>query len=194
MANDDARKVLRVPGRLCINPSDLSAVWPHGGTGLGSVRAVMLRRFSGCWPATAEAFGGAPVEYLEAGESWALAATVRTFQDDVVRRIFPSTAAGTVSQRRVVSAPGTVDAGAWVSGRSVVLCFTPEGATQAKSATAPDVDAPFVLIYRALPLIASDVEVPLEGGQDFGIDVVFQGIRDSSGRVMAIGPRVDLSL
>lgn len=194
MATDDPRRVLRVPGRLAIAPSNLSLVWPHGGTGLGAVNGVRLKRFGGCWPATAEAKGGAPVEYLEAGESWALAATVRTDQDDAIRRIFPNTSVGTTSQRRVVSAPGSVHAGDWVSDRSVVLVFTPDGATHAKSATAPDVDAPFVLLYRALPLIAADVEIPLELGEDFAIDVVFHGIPDSSERVMAMGRRPDLTL
>lgn len=194
MATDDPRKVLRVPGRLAIGPTDLTLAWPHGGTGLGAVRGVRLKRFGGLWPATSEAHGGAPVEYLEAGESWALACTVRTHQDDVIRRIFPNTASGTTSQRRVVSAPGSVHAGDWVSGRSVVLVFTPEGATQAKSATATDADAPFVVLYRALPLLAADIEIPLELGEDYALDVVFQGIPDSSGRVLAMGPRVDLTL
>lgn len=194
MANDDPRRILRVPGRLAINPTDLALAWPHGGTGLGAVKGVMLKRFGGLWPARAEAFGGAPVEFLEAGESWAVASTVRTNQDDAIRRIFPGTSTGTVTQRRVVAAPGSVHPGDWASGRSVVLVFTPEGATHAKSATAPDQDAPFVLVYRAIPAIADDVEVPLELGKDWGIDVVFHGIRDTSGRVMAFGPRSDLTL
>lgn len=197
MATDDPRRILRVPGRLSHGCTDLTAVWPHGGTGLGAVKGVMLKRFGGLWPATAEAFGGAPVEYLEAGEAWAIAATIRTDQDDVIRRIFPNTAAGTVSQRRVVSAPGSTPthAGDWVSARSLTaLVFTPEGATQAKSATSPDVDAPFIVIYRALPLIANDVEIPLELGAEWAIDVTFQGIPDSTGRVMAFGRRGDLTL
>ena len=193
MATDDPRRILRVPGRLSWGATDLTAVWPHGGTGLGAVKGVRLQRIGAAYPLTMEAKGGIPVEYNEEGPAWLLAATIRTFEDDAIQRVFRNTAAGTTSQRRVVTEPGTVRAGNWLSGRSGVLVFTPEGATQAKSATAPDTDAPFVVLYRVLPLLKSDVAIPLELGEPFEIDVVFQAIPDSSDRLLAMGPRNDLS-
>ena len=194
MAADDPRMVRRIPGRLAFGCTDLTTAWPHGGTGLGSAFGATLTRFGGSYPVTIEAFGGEPVEYLEAGEVWGIGATLRTFNDDAVDTLFPNTAAGTMSDRQVVSAPGSVRAGNWMSARAVLLVFTPEGATHAKSDTAPDVDAPFVVLYNAIPLIDESAELALEQDVLFGIPCLFAGIRDSSGRVMKMGPRKDISL
>jgi len=164
MAADDARRVLRIPARISFGCTDLTAAWPHGGTGLGATRQVVLIRTGGAYPVTAEAFGGEPVEYLEPGEVWGVGFTLRTFVDDALDLIFPNTAAGTNTSRQVISAPGTVRAGNWASGRGVVLVITPEGATQAKSATAPDVDAPFVVLHKAIPMIEESARMMFENG------------------------------
>ncbi len=42
MGTTDVSQVLRVPGRLCINPTNLATAWPHGGTGLGVVGSSVL--------------------------------------------------------------------------------------------------------------------------------------------------------
>lgn len=194
MAADDARRIQRIPGRLAFGCSDLTAVWPHGGTGLGATKAVLFQIVSASYPVTAEAFGGEPVEYIESGVVVGLGCTLRTFEDDAVDLLFRNTAAGTQTQRQVISEPGTVRAGNWMSGRGVLLVFTPEGMTQAQSATAPDVDAPMLVIYRAIPMIDETASLDLERGQEFGIRVMFRGIRDSSGRVYKMGPRADISI
>lgn len=194
MAADDPRRILRAPGRLSFGCTDLTAVWPHGGTGLGATKKVQFQRAGMAYPVTMEAAGGEPVEYLEPGVVVALGAMLRTFHDDAVDLLFRNTSAGAETQRQVIAEPGTVRAGNWMSGRGVVLVFTPEGATQAQAATAPDVDAPFVVFFNAIPLIREQAELELERGVEFGIPVLFRGIRDSSARVWAMGPRADLSL
>lgn len=194
MAADDVRKVLHLPGRLSFGCTDLDLAWPHGGTGLGASRGVMFQAVGGAYPVTIEAYGGEPVEYIEPGVVVGIAAFLRGFTDDAVDLMFRNTAAGTTTQRQVVSEPGTVRAGNWMSGRGVKLVFTPEGATHAKSATAPDVDAPFIVLYKAIPLIQEAAEMALQRGKEYGIPVLFQGIRDASGRTYTKGPRSDLSL
>ena len=190
----DVRTIRRVPGRLAYGCTDLTAAWPHGGTGLGAVRGIMLRRYSASFPVTIEAYGGIPVEYLEAGEAWGIAARVRTDDDDAISTLFPNTAVGTTTQHRVVSAPGTVKAGAWASAREVVLVFTPEGATHAQSATAPDVEAPFVILYRALPMLAEQAEIAFHRTDDLGIPALFMGIPHSTKGTLKWGRRRDLTL
>lgn len=194
MAADDARMVRRIPGRLAFGCTDLTLAWPHGGTGLGSSEGCTLTRFGGSYPVTIEAYGGEPVEYVEAASVWGLGCVLRTFNDDAVDLLFRNTTEGAITQRQVVTEPGAVRAGNWMSGRAVVLVFTPEGSTQVKSATSPDSDAPFVVLHAAIPMIQESAELRLEQDSIFGVPVLFAGIRDSSGNTMSMGPRVDLSL
>lgn len=195
MAADNVARVLRVPGRLAYGCDDLTAAWPHGGTGLGATRAVVLMKTGGPYPVTCEAYGGEPVEYLEEGAVWGLSCTIRTVEDDALSQVFRNTASGSTSQRRVVTEPGSVRAGNWMSTRALTpLVFTPEGATHAESATQPDVRAPFIVLHRALPALRDDIEIPLERDQEWAVRVVFRGIRDSSGNILDFGPRVDLTL
>lgn len=194
MAADDPLEILRVPGRLAHGCTDLALAWPHGGTGLGKTKMIVMQQRGTPYAVTMEAFGGEPVEYLEPGIIIGLACRIRTANDDALSLIFPNAAAGTTTQHQVVSDPGAVRAGNWMSGRGVVLVFTPEGSIHAKSATVPDVEAPFVVLYNAIPLLREDVDVPLSRGEEWAIDVVFQGIRDSSARIRKMGRRADLSL
>lgn len=191
----DNRKVLRVPGRLAYGCTDLSLAWPHGGTGLGSIRQVAWVSRAVPYPVTLEAMGGEPVEYIEPGIDCWLACTLRTNDDDPISKVFRNTAAGTSSQRRVVTEPGTVRAGNWMSGRAVSpLVFTPDGSLHALSRSTPDADAPFIILYRAIPMLREDLEIPLERTDEWAIQTTWRGIRDGSDRVYARGHRRDLSL
>jgi hypothetical protein len=191
----DTRKVLRVPGRFAYGCTDLTLAWPHGGTGLGVVKQVAWTERGAPYPLTLEAMGGEPVEYLEPGVDAFFAFILRTNDDNAISKVFRNTAAGTVSQRRVVTEPGTVRAGNWMSGRAVSpLVFTPEGSTHAWSRTTPDVDAPFFVLYNAIPHKREDLEIPLERTDEWAIGTTWHGIRDSSSRVYARGARKDLTL
>jgi hypothetical protein len=194
-AGHDPRKVMRVPGRLAYGCTDLTAVWPHGGTGLGSVRQVAWVERSVPYPITIEAMGGEAVEYVEPGVDVFLTFVLRTNDDNALQKVFRNTAAGTTSQRRLVTEPGTVRAGNWMSGRAVTpLVFTPEGSTHAWARATPDVDAPFIVLYSAIPMIRDDLEIPLERTDEWAIQTTWRGIRDSSARVFARGARKDITL
>lgn len=190
----DARLLRRVPGRLSYGCTDLTLAWPHGGTGLGLLRDPILRFYDGLYPVTIEAKGGVPVEYLERGDFVGFGCSLRGWDDDALSLLFPNTAAGTVTQRRITSSAGLRRAGNWASERSVVLVFTPEGATHAKSRTAPDVDAPFVVLHRAIPMVAESAELRLQRRDDVNLPVLFMGIENAAGKTYQIGPRRDLSL
>lgn len=190
----DPRLVRRVPGRLAYGCTNLASVWPHGGTGLGLVRGVVYREYGADYPVTVEAKGGAPVEYLRRGVIVGIGGILRGWDDDALSLLFPNTAAGTTSQRRVVGGTETVRAGNWMSGSGVVLVFTPEGATHAQSASTADVDAPFIVLHRAIPMLGETAELKLNRRDDTGMPVLFMGIENTNGKTRMIGPRRDLSL
>lgn len=194
MGTVDVRRVIRAPGRLAINPTNLAQAWPHGGTGLGATNKVMLISYGASYPVTIEAFGGEPVEHLEKGEVWGLGFHMRAWDPNALATLFPNTSVGSVSQKRGVSAPGAVKAGQWISDRSVKLVFTPEGATHAQSATQQDVDVPFVVLYKALPLLQAQAELVLARTDELKVPALFMGIRNASSQILEMRPRADITL
>ena len=56
MGAPNAMQALRMPGRFCVNPTDLTAAWPHGGTGIGLKVQTRLRLREGFMPIQAEEF------------------------------------------------------------------------------------------------------------------------------------------
>ena len=94
MSTPDVANVLRLPGRLCISPTDLSAVYPHGGTALGTFGKAMLRPIDPPFAVTAWEMGGAPVEFIEGGSRWALDVELREFDADAFASMFLFYAAG----------------------------------------------------------------------------------------------------
>jgi hypothetical protein len=184
MATYDVRRVLRVPGRLCINPTNLANAFPCGGTDLGAVRGIELRQDAPYYALTAEEFGFEPVEYLERGTVWGLSCVLRGWDANAIATLFPNTSTGTTTGEKVIAEPGSVRAGIVISGRSVKLAFVPDNAD----------GAPTVLLYKALPLIAVPFQIDLSRHQEMVLTVAFVGIRDASARVMAMGMRRDLTL
>lgn len=194
MATLDVSAIRRIPGRLAFGCTNLALAWPHGGTGLGAVRDVVAERVGAAYPVTIEALGGEPVEYLEPGEAWKLRFRVRTLDDDMMAKEFRTTAAGTVTQRRLVTFPSTAHAGEWMSAREFAVTFTPDGATHAVSATAPDSDAIFIHFYRILPVMGDPLAIALNGTEDIGTQCAWMALRHSSKGPLAIGRRRDISL
>lgn len=185
MATPAARRLLRAPGRLVANPTSLATTFPYGGTALGGSKAVILKCYAGHYPVTACELGGEPVEYLERGEIWGCQAFLRGFDDDAVAAVFPNTAAGTTTQHRVISGPGsTAKPGYRVSARSLVLLFVPDDPTRANA----------WLLYRACPMAGEPTDIQQSAKEEYGFDARFMGIRDTSARHVAIGRLEDLSL
>lgn len=176
--------VIRSPGRLVINPTDLTAAFPYGGTELGSVRQVTHLRFGADYALTAEEFGFEPVEYNQHGEIHGVSAFCRGFDDDVISALFPNTAAGTTSQHQVVTWPGTNRAGTWRSAVGVKLLFAPFNPI--------DVDA--IILYRGIPMDEDSARTPLAWQEEYGFPVTFMGIRDASGNGGQMGRLADLTV
>lgn len=184
MATADPRAILNVPGRICYGPSDLSTAYPHGGTDLGSVRQVVVRRVDARHEIRDEAFGQEIRDIVWGGENWALAFILRQFDENAVATIFPNTATGTTTQHIGIAAPGTVRPGTLLGTRSVVLLFSPY---------APEI-SPACLFYKAIPLPEETVELNLAIGKRFEIGCVFVGVRDTSNRIAQVKFIKDLSL
>lgn len=145
MSTSDLAQVTSAPGRLCINPTDLTLAFPHGGTSLGEVGEIGITIASGFYDIDAEEFGGRIVESVWTGENVWLACTLRQWDETAVGTIFPNTTTGTLSKRvglkgwEQVASP--VRPGSLLSARSVKLLFSPLDPQRNRAA----------IFYRALP-------------------------------------------
>ena len=184
MALPDATKIFRVPGRLCIDPTDLSTAFPHGGTAIGI--ASQIRVVTGIEEArvTAEELGGQAVEAILGKRDFVLGCLLRQWDNDAIGTLFGSDATTGSSGDKVINWPGTDRAGYQLSARSVKLCFTADRQTE----------HPSLLVYKAIPLVAEAEAMRLTVLAELVMPAVLLGIRDSSSRVAAMGLLSDLSL
>ena len=184
MTTPNVRDIFLSPGRFSMNPTDLSQMYPHGGTPLGVMKRGVIRPEVRYAFVTAEEFGGERVEGMVAYEGMVVAASLHSYDADAIGKVFPNTSTGAVSGKVVVTTPGAIRPGARLTDRACVLVFTPD-----------DEDRhPMLILRRALPAIEEAVELNVALDQEWGLGVVFYGIRDASGRVSSIGLRRDLSL
>tara|TARA_R100000963_G_C4642949_1_gene106666 strand:- start:1589 stop:2155 length:567 start_codon:yes stop_codon:yes gene_type:complete len=188
MSTAAVRDVLRIPGRLVINPTDITADFPHGGTEMGLTRDAEMRLGISTSLVTAEEWGQVPVEAVYAGESAVFAAVLREWDNDAISNIFPNTGTGTISGDRTIlgrSSGGSVNrAGYLLSNKSFILLFSPKAIDR----------HPMVIVRKAVPMVNETASLSLSLAEEFGIGVVFHAIPDSSGRLYDIGKREDLTL
>lgn len=184
MTTPNVRDNLKIPGRLSMNPTDLGAVYPHGGTPLGVCEEIVVRPEARYQFVTAEEYGGERVEGSVTYEGIVLAAVLKSYDLDMISKVFPNASAGSVSGKVALAAPGSVRTGARLSDRSCVLCFTPD-----------DEDRhPMLIVRRAIPAVEESAQLTLRIDESWALGVVFYGIRDSSSRLYSYGLRRDLSL
>ena len=186
MATARARDVLKIPGKLVKDPTDLAAAYPYGGTELGLYRSVVFNPGMSYRPILAEEHAMAAVEVLVGEMAPTVACTLRSYDDDAIAAIFPQQAAGGTSGHKVISwkATGTGRAGTRVSQSSMKLLFVPN---------AP-IRHPAIYIPDAMPAIAEDASVALSSGSEWGVNIVFHCRPDATDRLALAGRIVDLTL
>lgn len=186
MTTPNARSIIKLKGRLVANPTDLTLAYPHGGEELGLVARGRFVPNIRHQIVRAEEFGAQVTEVVRSGTGSAvLLALMRGYDDDMVKRVFPSTSVGTSSNTRLVEADAVSGGqGTLLSTSSIVLFFSPE-----------DVDQhPSILMYNALPLVEEAAEMQLDISSELTVAVAFRLVHDATFRNYRIGRREDLSL
>ncbi len=186
MSARDATKIPRGPGRLFLNPTDLSAA-TYGGTELGATRAHEYELMDSApgW-VLAEEFRSLPVEGVESGGLWMIFyALMRQADPTALAFLFPNTATGASTGDKVIvgDAAGTIRAGAKLSDRYAKVLFA-----------ANDPAHESVILYKALPVVVEGSRVMAEIMKERNIAASFVTIPDASGRLYKIGRLADLSL
>ena len=171
MAVETIENLMTVPGSLCINPTNLSLAFPHGGTSLGYVDEKELLPGMATAKLTAEEFGIMVVEELDLGRSWVYGAIVRGWDDDAYSTLFPGTSTGLSSGRTFVSETKTSPRqGLLLSANSVILCFSPDDLARHK----------MVVFHQAIPKLAETASINQKLRVEERIACVFQAIPNTS--------------
>lgn len=185
MATSNVRNVLRLPGELIKDPTDLSTTAPYGGTRLGLVRNLYFRPGLEHHAVTAEEWGNAVVDVVHGGSAPIFGVTLREVDNDAISALFLDSAAGSVSGDQVISfRADNGRAGTLVSTKEMKLLFVPKSVLR----------HPSLLIRAALPVVSSETEIALRMGTEVGIPVLFYARPDSSDRLAVMGKLKDLSL
>jgi len=192
VASDNFASILRNPGRLVWDPTDLSIAFPHGGKSLGFTRdGVLVQTIVGATPLVAEDFGGVePFNYMFIGQLYTLSADLIQWDDDTLQVAFPGglTVAGGTSGERVVQYPGTLDQASLLSSVSGKLLFSPEDLTSGK----------VVLFKKVVPFIADASEILFRRSEHASLKVVFRALRDialaAAKQVVEVGDRRDITI
>jgi len=184
MSTADSRTILRVAGRLCKDPTDLSAAFPHGGTALGLVASVEFTPVMARAEIRAEEYGGEIIEIVEQAERVVFVCVARGYDSDMLSTIFRDTATGSGTGGLVVTNDSTRRGGELGSASTVKLLYSPKDTEQ----------HPALLIYKAVPLTDPTIQLQMSIGEELGVAAVFTGIRDGSGRLYQWGRLEDLTV
>lgn len=182
----DPTDIRRIPSRLCINPTDLTIDYPHGGVALGELRSLIFRPDVGTEYVTAEEFGGQAVEAVYTGESAVLAVALRNFDGATLAAVFPNASTG-VAGGPLIAMDVTGDSvrgGRLRSAAAVKLYVSPN---------AIDVD-PGLYLPRAVPLVERTAALRWGWPEEWTVPAMFLALPDSTMRVYRIGLRADLAL
>lgn len=176
MSAASALKAMRVPGTLVLNPTDLTAAYPHGGTPLGLVRDVVISRRELTFEVTAEEFGGEIADVLYMGEEWLIVFSLRGWDNDAIGNLFFNTSLPTKSDERALSWPGVspsgIVAGQMVGGTSSLakIVFSPEDLGGHKG----------VYFRSAIPEVAEELELSMTRANEMTLSAGFRALRDPS--------------
>lgn len=184
MAVGRADEVIHAPGQLCINPTDLTIPFPHGGTAIGEVAEIIYSVEELRHVIPAEEFGSEPVEVIEGGKIVTLSCFLRGFDVDAMQTAFQDAAQSVKTKKATIEFPGATPAGHLMSDDSVVLLFSPRSTE----------DVPAVILYRALPHLQETADMRFSFDQELGMPVIFQGVRDASSRVSSMKLLEDITL
>lgn len=187
MAAPSASSILRVPGDLIWNPTDLGNPPAYGGTYLGMARDKEFIPQPVLRPIWAEEMS-TYTDVIYGGERVVFKCVLRYPDSDALTTAaFKAIASGSSGIHWLFRPGGTTAntrAGTSLFTRAGKLLFAARART----------DHPFLILYNAIPAIDESAKLQMSLGEEYGLALVFYGTPDSSGRVYDTGRRANLVL
>lgn len=184
MSLPDVAKALRVDGRMCWDPTDLTLAYPHGGTALGLITGNEVNEKRVNHRITAEELGGVVVDAVYTGIDLVITALLAAWDNDALELGYQDTSVGTVTGRRIIhyrTQTEDVRAGGLVSAKAGILYFSPLADQH-----------PGVLFHNALPMPQDESNVVTNNAEMYGKPFQWIASPDDNGKQATIGLRQDL--
>lgn len=173
---------LVVPGQIALNPTDLTTAFPHGGTEVGKLLAIV-----GDWDTEGliipQEESGHPADVIYSEGPFRLSCFFAGWEDAATTLLWPNTSVGASSGKRVIHLNGAYKDGTLMSGRAVSLVFSPYDTANHRG----------VYLPRCIPAKDPDGSFEFLELHDFGFPVVFTAMEDAGGDVGYIGLLADLN-
>lgn len=183
----DSAQIIRTPGYLVANPTNLAVAGDdgaYGGVVLGDTRAKVLTPLGSPYYVECEGLGEFS-DVLESNNRYVFTTFLRGWDRDAIEQCFAGGySQGSVTGHAVWQEPGTRSPGQSALGRAVVLLFVPEDPVHSDA----------FILYNAVPDFAEGAEIAFQRATEFGLEVSFECLRDSRGEILAMGRFKDLSL
>lgn len=185
MAAGNAAQVMRASGRIVVGPTNLAAVFPHGGVEIGKANQCILQPQGTPFRVENEGLGEA-TDILEPDKQWTFACFLRTWDDAAIEKLFSSAnySVGAVSGHAVYSEPGTRVPGKSALGRAIILLYVPDDLIHVNA----------LLIYRGIAEWTEGAEMAFQRHAELGIPFTLDCLRDPNSNILRVGRFADLSL
>lgn len=122
MAQSNLNALLRVPGRLCLAPTDMTQAFPFGGTDLGLVADVVVVPGQETSRLQEEGLGAVTTYRLKLGEAVKIRCAVRALEQGKGSSFFVAATGGTTGEETLVHNPVTNMPGGIASTVSIMFC------------------------------------------------------------------------
>ena len=180
-------RVIRAPGKIIATPTDLAdaaGTGEYGGTIIGSTRSVVLVPLGEPYRVESEGLGEHS-DILEPNKRYVVTFFLRGWDKAAVQNLLAGGyAAGATTGNAVWKEPGTKTAGASASGRALVWLFAPDDTH----------NHPALILRAGIPNFADGAEVAFQRGEEFGLTVAVECLRNSSNQILDMGHLEDLTL
>jgi hypothetical protein len=182
MAAGNVMRTIRAPGRLVVDPVDFRTDYPYGGVEIGLSRAVVVQPLGAAFRVEAEGLGEA-TDVLEGNTRWVVGFFLRGFDDDALTLLMSDYAdRGTVTGHTHLRIPNRAIPGASALGRAKRIAYIPDD----------PINVPAVLIYRGIADFQDGAEMAFQRGEELGLPIAIECMRDLQGRILEIGRLADM--
>lgn len=184
MVAGNVARVIRAPGRLVVDPTDLDDAYPYGGTEIGKSRLCVLQPLGTSFRVECEGLGEA-TDVLEANNRWVFSCQLRGWDDDAIQKMLAAGyETGATSGHTGFFVPGSATPGESALSHAVKLLYVPDDV----------IHVPAVLIYRGVPDFSDGAEIAFQRGEELVVPLTVDCFRDANDNILRVGRLADLSL
>lgn len=183
----NSTRVIRAPGKVISTPTDLAdaaGTGEYGGTIIGSIKLVVLVPLGRPYVVECEGRGEAS-DILEANKKYVVHLFLRGWDKSAVLSLLAGGyAAGATTGNAVWTEPGSKTPGQSATGRALTWLFAPDDTH----------NHPALIIRAGIPDFTDGAEIAFQRGEEFGLSMSIECLRNATNQILDLGHLADLTL